>query len=213
MKNNDLLFYEKELWFRDTKLIAGVDEVGRGCVAGPVVACAVILPSDEILLEKLSEVNDSKKLSEEKREQLFPLIQEVALTYGVGIISHEVIDQVNILQATFMAMREALSKLTIQPEIIFVDGNKAIPTVDIQQTTIVKGDSKSLSIASASIIAKVIRDRIMVEYANEFDNYFFKTNKGYGTKEHVEAIKKFGLSSIHRKTFCKNFFVEQLELF
>ena len=213
MKNNDLLFYEKELWFRDTKLIAGVDEVGRGCVAGPVVACAVILPSDETLLEKLSEVNDSKKLSEEKREQLFPLIQEVALTYGVGIISHEVIDQVNILQATFMAMREALSKLTIQPEIIFVDGNKAIPTVDIQQTTIVKGDSKSLSIASASIIAKVIRDRIMVEYANEFDNYFFKTNKGYGTKEHVEAIKKFGLSSIHRKTFCKNFFVEQLELF
>ncbi|MBC7475491.1 MAG: ribonuclease HII [Candidatus Sericytochromatia bacterium] len=201
---NQLLEYEKKLW-NEYNFIAGVDEVGRGCLAGPVVAGVVILPKSDNILSKLKYVNDSKLLSSKKRRELFSIIQESAIDYGVGIVSANVIDQINILQATFLSMRRALASLSSEYNYILVDGNKTIPRVDTAQMCIIKGDSKSLSIAAASILAKVIRDEIMIEIDKNYVGFSFEKHKGYGTKIHIEAIKKFGLTDIHRVSFCKNF--------
>ena len=180
--------------------ICGIDEVGRGPLAGPVVAAAVILPKDCDILY----LNDSKQLSAKKREELYHEIMEKAISVGIGVQSEAVIDSVNILNANYIAMREAISKLSVKPEVLLNDA-VTIPEVDILQVPIIKGDTKSISIAAASIIAKVTRDQIMVEYDEIYKEYGFAKNKGYGSKEHIEAIKKFGPCPIHRRTFIKNF--------
>ena len=198
----NLLTYERDLWLSKVN-IAGVDEVGRGCLAGPVVAGAVILPNDNDLLIYLKDVNDSKKLSEKKRRELFSIIQKYAISYGIGIVSANVIDQINILRASFLAMRRAIDCLTVEPDYVLVDGNKQIKPLEIEQQTIIKGDSKSLSIASASILAKVIRDEIMTELDNVYQGYEFTRHKGYPTKVHYNALEKLGLTNIHRVSFCK----------
>ncbi len=207
MKN--LLSQEQMLWGKGFKFIAGIDEVGRGCLAGPVIAAAVVLPSDLQLLNKLEKVNDSKLLSEKLRKELFPLIQEVAVDYSIGIVSANVIDQINILQATFLAMRRAISGLSVKTDFLLVDGNKKIPCIDIKQTAIIKGDSNCLSIGAASILAKVIRDEIMSEIAIQYPGYDFEKHKGYPTKVHRSALEKLGLTDIHRKTFCKSFVTQE----
>lgn len=196
MKNFDKKYYSTQV-----KYIAGTDEAGRGPLAGPVVAAAVILPInfyDE-------RINDSKKLSAALREELFEIICNNALTYAYTIISQNKIDQINILNASLLAMKRSVEKLKIQPQIILVDGNKSF-TYDVDVITIVKGDSKSLSIASASIIAKVIRDKIMLKLAKEYPCYGWETNKGYPTKKHIEAVLKYGACNIHRKTFLTKIF-------
>ena len=180
--------------------ICGIDEVGRGPLAGPVVAGAVILPEDCQILY----LNDSKKLSEKKREELYEIIMEQAVAVGIGYASHTRIDEINILQATYEAMREAISKLSVRPQILLNDA-VTIPMVEIPQVPIIKGDAKSVSIAAASIVAKVTRDRLMVKYSELMPEYGFASNKGYGSQEHIEALKKYGPSPIHRKTFIKNF--------
>ncbi|MGB8454756.1 MAG: ribonuclease HII [Anaerocolumna sp.] len=181
--------------------ICGIDEVGRGPLAGPVVACAVILPKDCNILY----INDSKQLTEKKREELYDLIMEQAIAVGVGSIPHSEIDEINILQATYAAMRQAISNLSVVPDILLNDA-VTIPEVSIKQIPIIKGDAKSISIAAASIIAKVTRDRLMVAYDNIFPQYGFAANKGYGSKEHIEVLKRLGPSPIHRVSFIKNFF-------
>ena len=191
---------EKEVLFKGFKFVCGVDEAGRGPLAGPVVAGAVILPKDDDILY----LNDSKQLSAAKRDELFDIIKEKALSYGIGIVSHDRIDEINILQATYEAMRSAINQLDPKPDILLNDA-VTIPLVDITQVPIIKGDAKSVSIAAASIIAKVTRDRLMEEYAKEYPQYGFEKHKGYGSKEHIEAIKKYGPCEIHRKTFIKNF--------
>ncbi len=191
--------YERQ--YSDREYICGIDEAGRGPLAGPVVAGAVILPKDcEILY-----LNDSKQLSAKKREELYDEIMKMAVCAEVGIIDNKCIDEINILQATYMAMRQAVSKLEHKPDILLNDA-VVIPEVDIEQVPIIKGDAKSVSIAAASIIAKVTRDRIMQEYSESMPQYCFASNKGYGSEVHIEAIKKYGPSSIHRKTFIKNIF-------
>lgn len=186
--------YEKK--YRQLDYICGIDEAGRGPLAGPVVAGAVILPKDcEILY-----LNDSKKLSAKKREELYDEIMEKAICAEVGIVGHTRIDEINILQATYEAMRQAVGKLKIQPEILLNDA-VTIPDINIPQIPIIKGDAKSVSIAAASIIAKVTRDRLMLEYDKIMPEYHYKSNKGYGSAAHIEAIKKYGPSPIHRKTF------------
>ena len=184
----------------DYEYICGLDEVGRGPLAGPVVACAVILPKDCNILY----INDSKKLTAAKREMLYDEIMDNAIDVGIGVVSHERIDEINILQATYEAMREAIGKLSVKPDLLLNDA-VTIPMVDIKQIPIVKGDAKSISIAAASIIAKVTRDRMMVEYDNIYEGYGFASNKGYGSKEHIDAIKEYGPTPIHRRTFIKNF--------
>ena len=180
--------------------ICGIDEAGRGPLAGPVVAGAVILPKDcEILF-----LNDSKKLSEKKREELFSEIQEKAIAWNVGIVGPDVIDEINILQATYEAMRQAVAGLSVQPELLLNDA-VTIPGVNIRQVPIIKGDAKSVSIAAASIIAKVTRDRLMVQYDSVFPGYGFAANKGYGAAAHIEALKQLGPTPIHRRSFIKNF--------
>lgn len=201
----DLLTHEKLLWKNGIKYVSGVDEVGRGCLAGPVVAGAVIFPQNKKIRKSLEKVNDSKLLSSALRKELFSVIQEHALDYSIGIVSANVIDQINILQATFLAMRRALAGLTTKPEYVLVDGNKKIPRISTEQSAIIQGDSKSLSIAAASILAKVVRDEIMVQLANNYPAYFFEKHKGYATKVHRQAIKEYGLTDLHRTTFCKNF--------
>ncbi len=208
-----LLIHEKFYWNQSLVFVAGVDEVGRGCLAGPVIAAAAILPRDKKLLKKLEKVNDSKQLSHKQREELFPVIQEVAISYGIGIVSEKIIDEINILQASLLAMKKALENLSVSSDYVLVDGNKKIPGIEYPQTAIIKGDSASLSIAAASIIAKVTRDKIMVEMEEKYPGYFFEKHKGYPTKQHFEAIKKQGLTAIHRLTFCKNVSQTQLELF
>jgi len=184
----------------DCRYICGVDEVGRGPFAGPVMAGAVILPKDcEILY-----LNDSKKLSKKKREALYEEIKEKALAWAVARVENDVIDEINILQATLRAMREAISKLDPKPDIILVDAVN-IPDIDIPQEGIVKGDAKSVSIAAASILAKVTRDRVMEEYAKEYPGYGFEKNMGYGTAEHREALKEHGPTPIHRMSFIHNY--------
>lgn len=204
---------ENSIWSESIKYISGIDEVGRGSLSGPVVTASVILPQDMSKLLLLSEVTDSKALSEKKREYLFPIIKEIVLDYSIGIIDNKIIDEVNILQATFLAMKQSIEKLKLKPDFIIVDGNKKIPDVLIPQKEIIKGDLKSLSIGAASIIAKVTRDKIMENYSETYPLYNWKKNKGYSSKEHIEAIKKYGLTDLHRKTFCKNFFIEQMSLF
>lgn len=190
--------YERE--YAQYDYICGIDEVGRGPLAGPVVAGAVILPKDcEILY-----INDSKKLSAKKREELYDIIMEQAVATGIGMVSPQRIDEINILQATYEAMREAISKLSITPDILLNDA-VTIPQVDIPQVPIIKGDAKSISIGAASIIAKVTRDRLMEEYEKIMPEYGFASNKGYGSGAHIEAIKTYGPSPIHRMTFIKNF--------
>lgn len=189
---------ENECRKKGYKFIAGVDEAGRGPLAGPVFAAAVIFPED-IYIEG---INDSKKLSEKKREALFDVICEKALAYCIKEVSHERIDEINILNATFEAMNGAVDGLGIKPDYVLIDGNR-INGMDIPHETVVKGDAKSISIAAASILAKVSRDRLMYEMAEKYPEYAFEKHKGYGTKVHCEAILKYGPCEIHRKTFLK----------
>ncbi len=196
----NLSYYEEKYYEKGIKFIAGIDEVGRGPLAGPVTAAAVILPRKCRIIG----IDDSKKLSEKRRKELFLRIQEEALDIGIGTVSNTVIDEVNILQATYEAMRIAISKLKIIPKQLLVDA-VTIPNVDISQEGIIKGDSKSISIAAASIVAKVTRDELMEKYGEVYNGYYFEKNKGYGSKEHIEAIKRQGLSPIHRESFTKNF--------
>ena len=180
--------------------LCGIDEVGRGPLAGPVVACAVILPKDS----KILYLNDSKKLSASKREELYDVIMKEAVSVGIGMRSPERIDEINILQATYEAMREAVGKLEVMPQLLLNDA-VTIPQITIPQVPIIKGDAKSVSIAAASIVAKVTRDRLMEEYDSVFPEYGFASNKGYGSAAHVEALKKYGATPIHRKTFITHF--------
>lgn len=193
--------YEKE--YSTYSYICGIDEVGRGPLAGPVVAAAVILPKDHDFLY----LNDSKKLSAARREELYIEILEHAVAVGLGMVSPERIDEINILQATYEAMREAVSKLTPQPEVLLNDAVR-IPGIDYLQVPIIKGDAKSVSIAAASVVAKVTRDRMMVEYDQIFPEYQFASNKGYGSSVHIEALKKYGPTPIHRRSFIGNFIGE-----
>lgn len=190
---------EYEYMYSACTYICGIDEVGRGPLAGPIVAGAVVFPSDVDILY----LNDSKKLSEKKREQLFDEIYEKAITVGIGMANHKIIDEINILQADYVAMRQAISKLNVRPDLLLNDAVH-ISDIDIPQISIIKGDTKSISIAAASIVAKVTRDRLMDDFDKIYPQYDFKNNKGYGTKTHIEAIKKYGLCPIHRKTFVKN---------
>ncbi len=191
-------FYEKQ--YGDKGYICGIDEVGRGPLAGPVVAGAVILPKDCAILY----INDSKKLTEKKREELFEIIGREAVSVGIGYASPARIDEINILQATYEAMRMAVGNLSVKPDILLNDA-VTIPQVDIPQVPIIKGDAKSISIAAASIMAKVTRDRLMVEYDRVLPAYGFASNKGYGSREHIEALKKYGPSDIHRRSFIGHF--------
>ncbi len=191
---------EYERKYQEYEYICGIDEVGRGPFAGPVVACAIILPKDCNILY----LNDSKQLSEKKREELYDEIISSAITYGIGSVPPNQIDEMNILQATYEAMRKAIGNLSVKPDILLNDA-VTIPGVDIKQVSIIKGDSKSISIAAASIVAKVTRDRLMVAYDKIFPEYDFASNKGYGSSKHIEAIKQFGLSPIHRRSFVTNF--------
>ncbi len=189
-------FYEKGV-----KLICGVDEAGRGPLAGPVCAAAVILPAH---LE-IPGLNDSKKLSDKRRRELFPLIQEQAIAYGIAFASEQEIDEINILQATFLAMRRALEELAVQPDLVLVDGNRE-PNVDLPVETVVHGDSLSANIAAASVLAKVTRDDLMVKLAGEYPQYGFEIHKGYGTKAHYQALETYGPCAIHRQSFLKKFY-------
>lgn len=190
--------YEKKYDY--CNFICGIDEVGRGPLAGPVVASAVVLPKGC----KILYINDSKKLSEKKREELYDVIMKEAVSVGIGMASWQRIDEINILQATYEAMRMAISKLTVVPDVLLNDA-VTIPQVEITQVPIVKGDAKSISIGAASIIAKVTRDRMMVEYDDMYPGYGFAKHKGYGTKQHTDALKELGPCPIHRMTFIKKF--------
>lgn len=190
--------YEKK--YDTYEAICGIDEAGRGPLAGPVVAGAVILPKDCTILY----LNDSKKLSEKKREELYDVIMEQAVAVGVGIVGPQRIDEINILQATYEAMRQAIQNLSVKPDILLNDA-VTIPDIILPQVPIIKGDAKSISIAAASVIAKVTRDRLMLEYDKVMPEYGFASHKGYGSRKHQEAIQKYGASPIHRKTFIKNF--------
>ena len=194
------LMKEFERQYEDCALICGIDEAGRGPLAGPVVAGAAILPKDLTILY----LNDSKKLSEKRREELFLEVKEKAVSWSIGIATPERIDEINILQATYEAMREAIGGLNVIPNILFNDA-VTIPGVEIRQIPIIKGDAKSVSIAAASVLAKVTRDHMMVEYDKLFPEYGFAKHKGYGTAAHIAAIKEFGPTPIHRRTFIKNF--------
>lgn len=197
-RTEKLKVYERE--YGDYSFICGIDEAGRGPLAGPVVAGAVILPKDCDILY----LNDSKQLSEKKREELYDVIMEKAVCCAVGYASSERIDEINILQATYEAMREAIGKLDPAPDILLNDA-VTIPGISIRQIPIIKGDAKSISIGAASIIAKVTRDRLMREYAEVFPEYDFAGNKGYGSAAHIRALKKYGPTPIHRQSFIKNF--------
>ena len=196
----DLWVYEREAFDAGIKLVCGVDEAGRGPLAGPVCAAAVMLPPG---LE-IPGLNDSKKLTDKKRRELYDVIVEQAVSYGIAFASEQEIDEINILQATYEAMREAIRNLGVAPDILLNDA-VTIPEVFIPQVPIIKGDAKSISIGAASIIAKVTRDRLMAEYDELMPEYGFVSNKGYGSAEHIAAIKKYGASPIHRMTFIKNF--------
>ena len=185
--------------YEDLGYLCGIDEVGRGPLAGPVVACAVILPKDCDILY----LNDSKQLTPKKREELYEIILDKAVSVGIGMTGPARIDEINILQATYEAMREAISRLSVIPQLLLNDA-VTIPGVQIPQVPIIKGDAKSVSIAAASIVAKVTRDRMMVEYDAVMPEYGFASNKGYGSAAHIAAIKKNGPSPIHRKTFIRN---------
>lgn len=197
----DWLEFEKEALAKGYKTVCGVDEAGRGPLAGPVCAAAVILPEGVII----DGVNDSKKLSEKKRESLFDVIREQALSYSIAYATVDEIEEINILNATMLAMRRAIDGLDIKADYAMIDGNK-IPPLDIDAECIVKGDAKSMSIACASILAKVSRDRLLYKYAEEYPMYGFDKHKGYGTKVHREAILKYGPCQYHRKSFLKKLY-------
>lgn len=192
---------DKEFFDMGIKYVAGIDEAGRGPLAGPVVVACVIMPQDSMI----EGINDSKKISESKREKLYEIITKEAISYGVGIIYQEEIDEINILQATKKGLHEAIKSMEIKPNVILVDALTGIDTMGIPYKSIIKGDAKSYSIGAASIVAKVTRDRIMREWDKVYPEYGFAGHKGYGTAKHIAAIKKYGLTPIHRKTFCKNF--------
>ena len=195
----DWLLYENEALSDGYEIICGVDEAGRGPLAGPVYAAAVILPKCHIV----EGVNDSKKLSEKKRELLFDKIIDECVCYSIGTASEKEIDEINILQATYLAMKRAVDGLEIVPQLALIDGNRIPPLTSTDARAIVKGDAKSASIACASILAKVSRDRYMLEMAKKYPEYQFEKHKGYGTKLHYEMIEKYGICEIHRKTFLK----------
>lgn len=197
----DWLEFEKEALAKGYKSVCGVDEAGRGPLAGPVCAAAVILPEGVII----DGVNDSKKLSEKKRESLFDVIREQALSYSIAYATVDEIEEINILNATMLAMRRAIDGLDLKADYAMIDGNK-IPPIDIDAECIVKGDAKSMSIACASILAKVSRDRLLYKYAEEYPMYGFDKHKGYGTKAHREAILKYGPCPYHRKSFLKKLY-------
>ena len=192
---------ENGLYSEGFEAICGVDEAGRGPLAGPVCAAAVILPRG---LE-IPGLTDSKKLTDKKRRELFPVIQEQAIAYGIAFASHEEIDEINILQATFLAMERALARLPVRPDIALIDGNRA-KDFGLPVRTVVKGDSLSANIAAASILAKVTRDDLMLELAAQYPEYGFEVHKGYGTKAHYDALHQFGASPVHRATFLKKFY-------
>ena len=196
-RTESLKYYERK--YGHLGYVCGIDEVGRGPLAGPVVACACILPEDCDLLY----LNDSKKLTARKREELYDRILEKAVAVGIGLTGPERIDEINILQATFEAMRQAIGRLSVRPQILLNDA-VTIADVEITQVPIIKGDEKSISIAAASIVAKVYRDRLMEEYDKVMPEYGFASHKGYGSREHMEAISKYGPSPIHRRTFIGN---------
>ncbi|MCB1198516.1 MAG: ribonuclease HII [Bdellovibrionota bacterium] len=189
---------ERSLQDRGYAHVAGIDEVGRGCIAGPVVAACVVL--DEKCFPIADQIRDSKKLSEKKREALYPQIIEHAVSYGIGMIDHARVDQINILQATFEAMQMAIAQCSIPPDACLIDGNQKAP-IDLPQWTIVKGDQKVISIACASIVAKVFRDRWMIQQDKTYPYYGFAQNKGYGTLAHRQGIAKYGFCPLHRKSF------------
>lgn len=191
--------YEREIFQRGYNLVAGIDEAGRGPLAGPVVAAAVILPKD-LFVEG---INDSKQISKTKRETIYDIIQKEALGIGIGLVDNEVIDKINILNATKLAMKKALEKIQTPPQYVLIDALE-LTDINIKQTPIIGGDSKSISIAAASIVAKVFRDKAMEEYGVLYPDYDFDIHKGYPTAKHYEAIKKYGITPIHRKTFLKS---------
>lgn len=200
-ENIDWLLYENNALSKGYKFVCGVDEAGRGPLAGPVFAAAVILPKGKII----EGVNDSKKLSEKKREELFDKIREEAFAYSIAYASEKEIDELNILNATYLAMKRAVEGLNIKADYALIDGNR-MPPLNIEGETIVKGDAKSASIASASILAKVSRDRLMLELAEKYPQYQFEKHKGYGTKLHYEMLDKYGPSNIHRQTFLRTWY-------
>lgn len=194
----DWLLYEREAQNNGYNLVCGVDEAGRGPLAGPVFAAAVILPQGTVI----EGIDDSKKLSEKKREALYDKIKSLAVAFNVAFSTEKEIDEVNILNATFLAMKRAADGLSLRPDLVLVDGNRA-PALELPTKTIVKGDSLSVSIAAASILAKVERDRLMKKLSEKYPDYGFEKHKGYGTKMHVEAIKRHGPAEVHRKSFLK----------
>lgn len=198
LRTNAMKEYERK--YEKCRYICGIDEVGRGPLAGPVVAAAVVLPKDMDIYY----LNDSKQLSEKKREQLYEEIMEKAVAVGIGFADEECIDEINILQADYAAMRMALGRLSVMPDILLNDA-VIIPEVDIPQESIIKGDAKSVSIAAASIVAKVTRDRFMVDMDKVYPGYDFASNKGYGSPKHIQALKEIGPCKLHRRTFIKNF--------
>lgn len=204
MSNVNMWEIENGVYGEGFEIICGVDEAGRGPLAGPVCAAAVILPKG---LE-IPGLTDSKKLTDKKRRELFPVIKEQAIAYGIGLASHEEIDEINILQATYLAMERALAQLTVKPDIALIDGNRA-KDFGLPVRTVVRGDSLSMNIAAASILAKVTRDDLMLELAEKYSQYGFEVHKGYGTKAHYEALRAHGASEIHRKTFLKKFYGEK----
>ena len=197
----NLKAYENELHQKGFKNICGIDEAGRGPLAGPVVIAAVVMPEDSMI----EGVNDSKKVSEKKRELIYDQILEEAISYGVAIIGQDEIDDINILNATKKGLTMSLQELTVKPDLILVDALERIDTLGIPYESIIKGDAKSYSIAAASIVAKVTRDRIMREWGNVYPQYGFEVHKGYGTAKHIAAIKENGLCPIHRKSFTTKF--------
>lgn len=196
----EISVYEKECYLNGCTYVAGIDEVGRGPLAGPVVTAVVILKQGAMI----EGINDSKKLSEAKREELYDIIVKEAVDYSIGIVSPLEIDEINILQATYKAMQNCIDGLKVKPDYILVDA-VTIPNIEIKQKGIIKGDAKSISIGAASIVAKVTRDRLMKDYAEIFPEYDFEQNKGYGSPKHIEAIKQIGICPIHRRSFVKNF--------
>jgi ribonuclease HII len=197
------LVTEKSYFNRGIKLLGSIDEAGRGPLAGPVVSACVLIDSDFKISEDLTAVKDSKKLSEKKREELFDMICREVNDFGVGIVAPDTIDRINILQATFLSMKMAISQLKQKPDIVLLDGKFPIPNYSGEQESIIKGDQKVFSIAAASILAKVTRDRIMRELDEKFPMYGFAQHKGYGTKFHVEALKIYGSCEVHRKSFAR----------
>ena len=204
MSEINLWEIENSLYAEGYQMICGVDEAGRGPLAGPVCAAAVILPKDLVL----PGLNDSKKLTDRKRRELFPIIKERAIAYGIGLASHEEIDEINILQATYLAMERAIAQLEGKADFALIDGNRA-KDFGLPVRTVIKGDSLSASIAAASVLAKVTRDDIMLEMAEKYPEYGFEVHKGYGTKAHYEALRAHGHSDIHRMTFLKKFYGEK----